>query len=121
MQAPVQSIIAPLAALGAGEVDLQGGPDSDHLAFQAEGVPAIDLAVENGEYAIHHHAATDTVDKINPRMLSLDTAVMALAAYEFANSRAIPGRRLSAEQVHQYLHDSGLADGFAILYGPGKP
>ena|ERR1017187_7498908 len=121
LQVPVQAILTPLAALSAAKVGLQGGPDFDHLSFQAEGVPAIDLTVGDGDYAIHHHAATDTVDKIDPRMLSLDTAVMALAAYEFANAKEAPGRRLSSEDVHRYLHETGLADGFAILYGPGKP
>jgi carboxypeptidase Q len=121
LEAPVQTIIAPLAGLGAGKVYAQGDPDTDHVPFQAKGVPAIVLAVDDGEYAIHHHAATDTVDKIDPRMLSLDTAVMALAAYDFANAKEVSARRLSAEQVHQYLHDTGLADGFAILYGPGEP
>lgn len=121
LKAPVQAVISPLAALGAGKVDPQGGPDSDHLSFQAQGVPAIDLAVEDGDYSVHHHAATDTVDKINPRMLSLDTAVMALAAWEFANTKeSLPGR-LSAQQVHAYLHDTGLAPGFEILAAPTSP
>jgi len=121
LEAPVKKIIAPLAALGAGTIYQGGDPDTDHVPFQAEGVPAIVLAVEDGEYAIHHHAATDTVDKIDPKMLSLDTAVMALAAYSFADTNEVPGRRLSAEEVHRYLKDTGLADGFGILYGPGKP
>ncbi|HMK29609.1 MAG TPA: M20/M25/M40 family metallo-hydrolase [Terriglobales bacterium] len=121
LEGPVQKIIAPLAALGAGKVYPQGDPDTDHVPFQAEGVPALVLAVEDGEYAIHHHAETDTLDKIDPKMLSLDTAVMALAAYTFASAKEVPGRRLSAEEVHQSLKDTGLADGFAILYGPGKP
>ena len=95
--------------------------DQYHVPFQAEGVPALLLAVEDGEYAVHHHAATDTLDKIDPRMLSLDTAVMASATYTFANSKEVAGRRLSAEEVHQYLKETGLADGFGILYGPGKP
>lgn len=121
LEEPLQKIIAPLAPLGAGTVYPGGDPDTDHVPFQAEGVPAIVLAVEDGEYAIHHHAATDTVDKIDPKMLSLDTAVMALAAYTFANTNEVPGPRLSTAEVHQYLKDTGLADGFGILYGPGKP
>jgi carboxypeptidase Q len=121
LESSVQKIIAPLSALGAGKVYPQGDPDTDHVPFQAEGVPAIVLAVEDGEYAIHHHAATDTVDKIDPKMLALDTAVMAIAAYTFANTKESTGRRLSTEEVHQYLKDTGLADGFGLLYGPGKP
>ena len=121
LEAPVQKIIAPLATLGAGKVYPQGDPDTDHVPFQAEGVPALVLAVEDGDYAIHHHASTDTVDKIDPKMLALDTAVMAMAAYTFANTNEVVARRLSATEVHQYLKDTGLADGFAILYGPGKP
>lgn len=121
LEGPVQKIIAPLTALGAGKVYPQGDPDTDHVPFQAEGVPALVLAVEDGEYAVHHHASTDTVDKIDPKMLALDTAVMAMAAYTFANTNETAGRRLSAAEVHQSLKDTGLADGFAILYGPGKP
>lgn len=121
LEIPVQTVIGPLAALGAGKVFLEGDPDTDHVPFQAVGVPAIVLAVEDGEYAIHHHAATDTIDKIDPKMLSLDTAVMAMAAYTFGNTRETPSRRLSAEEIHQYLKETGLAPGFEILYGPGKP
>lgn len=121
LEGPVKTMIAPLTPLGVGKVYPGGDPDTDHVPFQAEGVPALVLAVEDGEYAMHHHAATDTLDKIDPRMLSLDTAVMASAAYIFANSKEVAGRRLSAEEVHQYLKETGLAGGFGILYGPGKP
>jgi carboxypeptidase Q len=121
LEGPVQAMIAPLTALGVRKVYPGGDPDTDHVPFQAEGVPALVLAVEDGEYAIHHHAATDTFDKIDPRMLSLDTGIMASAAYIFANSKEVAGRRLSPQDVHRYLKQTGLAGGFGILYGPGKP
>src|SRR3954454_17328093 len=45
----------------------------------AAGVPALTLWVHPGEYDTHHHAITDTIDKVDRRTLAIDTAVMAVA------------------------------------------
>lgn len=116
----VKSIVTPLAALSAGNVFSQGDPDTDHVPFQAEGVPALVLNVEDGEYPIHHHAETDTIDKIDPKMLALDTAVMAVAAYTFATTTEPTGRRLSHEEVRQLVKNSGMSGAYDFLFGPGK-
>ena len=116
----VKSVVTPLAPLSAGNVYPGGDPDTDHVPFQAEGVPALVLNVEDGEYPIHHHSETDTIDKIDPKLLTLDTAVMAVAAYTFANTTEPTGRKLSREEVHQLVKDSGMAGAYAFLFGPGK-
>ncbi len=78
----------------------------DHGPFLAAGIPVFTLWVDEGEYDTHHHAVSDTFDKVDPRMLALDTAVMAVAAYRLADApeRAGPpvvGRRRRPELLEE--------------------
>ena len=42
--------------------------------------------MEQGDYDNQHHTIIDTLDKIDPQMLAMDTAVLAIAAYAIANA-----------------------------------
>jgi hypothetical protein len=53
-----------------------------------------------GRY-LHHHAISDTFDKVDPRLLAINTAVMAAAAWLFADAPTSAGRRLTEEQAVQ--------------------
>ena len=59
------------------------------------GVPAYSLAVEPEDYYVRHHTIIDTFERIDPRMLSLHTAVLATTGYSFANANERPGRSLT--------------------------
>jgi hypothetical protein len=84
------------------------------------GVPAFSLRVEPGEYDIHHHAVTDTFDKVDPRLLAIDTAVMGLAAWSFADAPNPVGRRLSEAEADAVMKTSGVASTRRMLYGSSR-
>ena len=93
----------------------------DHGPFLASGIPVLTLWVDPGEYDTHHHAVSDTFDKVNPHLLALDTAVMAVAAYRLADAPEPVGRRLSATEVGQHLKKVGLESLRRAVYEPGDP
>ncbi len=114
-------LLSPLAPLGANGFSLEGSFDQDHAPFLVAGVPAATLWVDPGEYDIHHHSVTDTFDKVDPRMLALDTAVMATAAYTLANAEQTSGRRLSQAEVTDLLKKAGLESTYRMVYRVGNP
>jgi carboxypeptidase Q len=90
-RADVQAALAPianhlLASLGGGTVDSEFDPSSDHVSFLVEGVPAIDLAVEQAVYNTIIHRSGDTIDKVDPHGLASGIAVIAVTAYAIAQS-----------------------------------
>jgi hypothetical protein len=118
LEAAARRVLAPLAALGAAGVSLEADFTMDHAPFMVAGVPVFTLWVDAGEYDIHHHAVSDTLDKVNARLLALDTAVMAVAAYRFAEASEAPGRRLSASEASQLVTRLGLESLRRTVYEP---
>ena len=119
IEAAARAILAPLSALGASGVSLDASFDMDHGPFLADGIPVFTLWVDEGDYNTHHHAVSDTFDKVDPRMLALDTAAMAVAAYRLADAEAPVGRRLSATEAMQLLKSVGLESLRRTVYAPG--
>jgi hypothetical protein len=107
--------------LGADRVFTDADFDSDEESFMVVGVPAYSLAVEPADYYARHHTIIDTFERIDPRMLSLHTAVLAAAGYIFANADQRPGRRLTPDEVKQLLQRTGLESLFELDYPDGKP
>lgn len=118
LEQAARAAIAPLAAIGAGAIDPRGELSSDHETFLVAGVPTLSLWVEPGDYDRHHHAVTDTLDKINPRWLALDTAAMAVAAYSLARAEARPARRLPPTEVRELLKRTGMESAIELNFGP---
>ncbi|HLB93331.1 MAG TPA: M20/M25/M40 family metallo-hydrolase [Terriglobales bacterium] len=110
LRVPLQRELAGLAPLGAATIVTEGDLYSDDETFVVEGVPALSLEVVPSDYDNRHHTIIDTFDKIDPRSLSLDTAVLALASYEIAASDHPPGRRFSPREVDTLLKKTGQAD-----------
>jgi len=85
--------------------------------FIALGIPAVELMTEPGDYDADHHSVADTLDKVDSRALSADTAGMALAALAIANADRAPGRRLQAPEILELLKRTGLLDEARLLRG----
>jgi len=100
-------------------VSLEASFDMDHAPFLAAGIPVFTLWVDAGDYDTHHHAVSDTFDKVDPVLLALDTAVMAVTAYRLAEVPDAPGRRLSATEATQLLKRLGLESLRHTVYEPG--
>jgi hypothetical protein len=118
LEAAARKVLAPLASIGASGVTLEADFTMDHGPFMMAGVPVFTLWVDGGEYDIHHHAVSDTFDKVDARLLALDTAVMAVAAYRFAEAVEAPGRRLSASEASELVTRLGLESLRRTVYEP---
>lgn len=120
-EATSKRLLRPLAFLGADRVSLDADFDSDQETFIVEGVPVYSLLVQPEDYDDRHHTVIDTFERVNPRMLELQTAVMALAAYSFANAEQRPGPRLSPAQVQELLKRTGLEPLYRLEYSVPEP
>ena len=115
-EAASRKLLQPLASLGAAGVFLDADFDSDQETFIVEGVPIYSLRNAPADYDARHHTIIDTFERVDPRMLQLQTAVMAVAAYSFANAADRPGPRLNPAQVQELLKRTGLEPLYRLEY-----
>jgi hypothetical protein len=115
-EAASKKLLHPLAPLGADRVFLDADFDSDQETFIVEGVPIYSMHTEPGDYDARHHTIIDTLERVDPRMLQIQTAIMAVAAYSFANAAERPGPRLNPAQVQELLKRTGLEQLYKLEY-----
>src|SRR5258708_11281800 len=115
-EAESKILLKPLAPLGAAGVFLDADFDSDQETFIVAGVPIYSLKVEPQDYDVRHHTIVDTYERVDARMVKLETAIMAGAAYSFANADHRPGRRLSPPEVPELLKRTGLQPPYKLAY-----
>ena len=116
LEAVSKTLLKPLAPLGADRVFLDADFDSDQETFIVAGLPIYSLRVDPGDYDSRHHTIIDTFERVDPRMLAIQTAVMAVAGYSFANAHQRPGRRLSPAEVQELLKRTGLEQLYQLEY-----
>jgi Zn-dependent M28 family amino/carboxypeptidase len=85
----VKKVLAPIAAIlqesGAGVLSLVEHCGADIEPLEKAGVPAFSPIQDNRFYFNYHHTAADTLDKIVPRELAENSAVVVVLAYALAN------------------------------------
>jgi carboxypeptidase Q len=91
----VKKMLAPVAAIlqesGAGILDLVEHCGADIEPMEKAGVPAFSPIQDSRFYFNYHHTAADTLDKIVPKELAENSAVVAVLAYALANmERPLP-------------------------------
>jgi len=91
----VKAMLAPVAAVlqesGAGILRLVDHCGADIEPMEKAGIPAFSPIQDLRTYFNYHHTAADTLDKIVPKELAENAAVVAVAAYALANSeQALP-------------------------------
>src|SRR5213080_1369365 len=88
-KAEVKKMLAPVAAIlqqsGAGMLNLVEHCGADIEPLEKAGVPAFSPIQDSRFYFNYHHTAADTLDKIVPKELAENSAVVAVAAYALAN------------------------------------
>jgi hypothetical protein len=114
MEAASRKLLRALAPLGSDGVYLDADFDSDQETFIVAGVPVYSLWA--GDYDARHHTIIDTYERVDPLMVRLQTAVMALAAYSFANAEQRPGPRIGPAQVQELLKRTGLEPLYKLEY-----
>ena len=87
--AEVKKMLAPVAAIlqqsGAGMLNLVEHCGADIGPMEKAGVPAFSPIQDSRFYFNYHHTAADTLDKIVPKELAENSAVVAVLAYALAN------------------------------------
>lgn len=82
----LQPIANLLLSSGAGLLRISDGPvEADISPLQRAGVPGFAPIQDNRTYFDYHHTPADTFDKVVPRELAENAAVMAVLAYAIAN------------------------------------
>ena len=82
----LQPLSEILRASGAGLITVADGPvGADISPLDAAGVPGFSPMLDSRTYFNYHHTAADTLDKVLPRELSENCALMAVLAYTLAN------------------------------------
>ena len=86
----VKAMLAPVAAIlqesGAGALDFTEHAGADIEPLDKAGVPTFAPMQDSRFYFNYHHTAADTLDKIVPKELAENSAVVAVTAYALANS-----------------------------------
>jgi Zn-dependent M28 family amino/carboxypeptidase len=118
LEAVSRTLLMPLAPLGANRVSLDADFDSDQETFIVAGVPIYSLMVDPQDYDTRHHTIIDTYERVDPLMVRLQTAVMAVAAYSFANASVRPGPRIGPAEVQELLKRTGLEELYKLEYAP---
>src|SRR5438309_2501185 len=91
----LKKMLAPVAAIlqesGAGILNLVEHCGADIEPLEKAGVPSFSPIQDSRFYFNYHHTAADTLDKIVPKELAENSAVVAVAAYALANmERGLP-------------------------------
>ncbi|HEY5992671.1 MAG TPA: M20/M25/M40 family metallo-hydrolase [Candidatus Udaeobacter sp.] len=85
----VKKMLVPVAAVlqesGAGILNLVEHCGADIEPLERAGVPCFSPIQDSRFYFNYHHTAADTLDKIVPKELAENSAVVAVAAYALAN------------------------------------
>src|SRR5438034_6101727 len=88
-KAEVKEMLALVAAIlqqsGAGMLNLVEHCGADIEPLEKAGVPAFSPIQDSRFYFNYHHTAADTLDKIAPKELAENSAVVAVVAYALAN------------------------------------
>ena len=88
-RAEVKKMFTPVAAIlqesGAGMLNLVEHCGADIESLEKAGVPAFSPIQDSRFYFNYHHTAADTLDKIVPKELAENSAVVAVVAYALAN------------------------------------
>jgi len=86
VKAMLKAVGAVLQESGAGMLSLAEHAGADIEPMEKAGVPAFAPIQDSRFYFNYHHTAADTLDKIVPKELAENSAVVAVFAYAMANS-----------------------------------
>lgn len=80
-----RSLLADLKSTAV-DSSMQYADDSDGGPFIRQGIPTLDLNVDDGPYETIHHKATDTIERVDARNLAVGAATVAVTAYAIADA-----------------------------------
>ncbi len=80
LAAPLEELIPSIADVAALQVASGYLTYTDAYAFTFAGIPAVAPLQDSQNYAMWGHSAADTLDKVSPGVITLDSAVLALTS-----------------------------------------
>jgi len=87
----LQEILQPIAKVlessGAGVLQMFSEPGTDLIPLNVRGMPAFQPLQDVRTYFDYHHTAADTLDKVDPKQLRENTAVVSVLAYALAEMK----------------------------------
>jgi len=111
---------ALLRDIGGGDLSMEATYDTDHGPFMLQGVPALDLWVDEAKYFEVHHKASDTFDKVDVLDFKAGTAILAATAYAIAETDKPIAPHIDHAAVKEILKNAKLED-MVINAGVWKP
>ena len=109
-----------LKDLSGGGLSMETTYDTDHGPFLLQGVPALDLWVDWGNYFDIHHKASDTLDKVDDLNFKAGEALVVATAYILAQSDKPVAPHIDHKAVGDILKDAKL-DELLTYVGVWKP
>jgi carboxypeptidase Q len=98
----LKTMLKPVAAIlqdsGAGMLNLVEHCGADIEPMENAGVPAFSPIQDSRFYFNYHHTAADTLDKIVPKELAENSAIVAVWAYAMANSEQPLPRQVTSDK-----------------------
>lgn len=108
IESGVREAMKPLDSWGADQHVFDAPLGTDNFDFLVEGVPTLIANQEEANYLPNYHAASDTLDKVDPLQLKINTAIAAVTAFGVAERAEPLGPRQSRAEIESLLKATGL-------------
>jgi carboxypeptidase Q len=109
-----------LTDLNGGGLSLDTTYDTDHGPFMLQGIPALDLWVDESKYFEVHHKSSDTLDKVDSLDFKGGEAIVAVTAYAIAQSETPIAPHIDHAAVGEIVKKAKLED-MLVNVGVWKP
>ena len=109
-----------LKDMDGGDISMEATYNTDHGPFMLQGIPALDLEVDMTRYMEVHHKSSDTLDKIDALDFKGGEAIVAVTAYEIAQSETPIAPHIDHEAVDEIIKKAKLDD-MLVNVGVWKP
>ena len=109
-----------LKDMDGGDISMEATYNTDHGPFMLQGIPALDLEVDMTHYMEVHHKSSDTLDKVDALDFKGGEAIVAVTAYEIAQSETPIAPHIDHEAVDEIIKKAKLED-MLVNVGVWKP
>jgi hypothetical protein len=109
-----------LKDMDGGDISMEATYNTDHGPFMLQGIPALDLEVDMTRYMEVHHKSSDTLDKVDALDFKGGEAIVAVTAYEIAQSETPIAPHIDHEAVDEIIKKAKLGD-MLVNVGVWKP
>ena len=109
-----------LKDMSGGDLSMETTYDTDHGPFVLQGIPALDLWVDETKYLEVHHKSSDTLDKVDALDFKAGEAILAATAWAIAESEKPIAPHIDRAAVWEILKNAKLED-LVVYIGVWKP